>query len=354
MKIAILISSLKFGGAEKQAVIDAALLSGDHEVFFLAFQDGELAHQLPETVRYIRLHKSGYFPSALRMARLFKSAKVDVVHAHLFAPMLISGLATLFCKTRSIWNFHSHAYGEGGGVRWAHSLIAWLPGVKRILFPATELKQYYHSEHYAFPQEKELVFFNSGQFLERQPFREGTRGPVILGYVGRVIPLKRLHLLLEAGAALLSEGFSDFRISLVGDGESLPGLKALARELKLEAFVDFHGFQTDTRSYYDSFSLFVLPSEEEVLSLSLIDAQLAGLPCVAFDVGGNADVVSTGKSGYIVKDSEAFISRISQLCRDPRLRLQMGQQAIEHSSDKFSQKARKESLEALYQEAVVS
>jgi len=113
--------------------------------------------------------------------------------------------------------------------------------------------------------------------------------------------------------------------------------------------VNFHGFQPDTQKYYRDFSIFALPSREEVLSLSLIDAQLTGLPCVAFDVGGNTDIIENGVSGYIVSEERAFLEKIKALAKDKALRQEMGKKAIEQSTEKFSQKARYENMVKLYE-----
>ena len=349
MKIAILISSLRFGGAEKQAVVDAELLVKRHQVLFIAFEGGKLREQLPDEVEYIEFKKTNYISTGRGLAKLFKQKKVDVVHAHLFAPMLISGIATLFCKTIAVWNFHSHAYQDAQKGRLAHSTISKFPGVKSILFPANELKDYYKSESFTFPAKKEIIFFNSGQFWEQQEFEEDApSAPVIIGFIGRIIPLKRVHLLVQLARELKDEGVNNVKMSIVGDGKSLPDVKALAKEKDVEDMMDFHGFQTNTYKYYKEFSIFTLPSEEEVLSLSLIDAQLIGLPCVAFDVGGNADVVENGQSGFIVNDESEFMIRFKELIKDRDLRKKMGLRAIEQSTDKFSQKARLENLEQLY------
>lgn len=352
MRIAIFISTLRFGGAEKQAVVDATLLCQAHEVTVIAFEGGELQEQLPNAAVFLLLKKSNYVQTALQLSRLLRQRKIEVVHAHLFAPMVISSIATLFCKTPVVWNFHSHAYKEGRNVRIVHGLVSKLPRVKRILFPASELQRYYQTSKYGFPARKEAIFFNSGQFKERQLLKPPAGPPVVIGYIGRVIPLKRIHLLLELAVRLQQKGTTPFQISIVGDGSELPALKAEARAKGVEQQVQFHGFQSNTEPYYRSFSIFALPSEEEVLSLSLIDAQLAGLPCVAFDVGGNADVVEHGQSGFVVADEQAFYASIEKLAEKEALRQKMGQHAIQQSTDKFSQKAREENLGQLYQSVV--
>lgn len=352
MNIAILISSLRFGGAEKQAVIDAQMLAKQHEVVLFSFGGGPLREQLPPSVRYIEIEKKNYLLTAWRLARQLRALRIDLIHAHLFAPMLISGLATLFCRTVAVWNFHSHAYQDANKGRIPHSLVAQLPGVKWILFPAHELQIYYRAERFAFPMVKQRVFFNSGQFWDRQVWHDVTNGTVTVGFIGRIIPLKRVHLLVELASRLRKEGNTRIRISIVGDGDTLPALREQARQAGVDELVTFHGFQTDTPAYYRQFGIYALPSEEEVLSLSLIDAQLSGLPAVAFDVGGNGDIVASGETGFIVEREEQFVARIRELVTDDELRRRMGQQAIEQSSEKFSQRARLANLNALYQEAI--
>ena len=348
MKIAIFISSLRFGGAEKQAIIDCQLLAKENKVYLIAFREGELRHQIPDSVEFIRLKKRDYFSTAYHLARLLKRLRIEVVHAHLFAPMVISSMASLLCQAKVVWNFHSHAYQDADKGRLAHSLASKVPRVKRILFPANELKEYYTGERYTFPPAKQMIFFNSGQYLERQPFQHIPREVVTVGYVGRIIPLKRVHLLLKLAESLKEKDVRNVHISIVGDGNSMPELKAAAKQKGVAEMVTFHGFQSNTRQHYERFDLFALPSEEEVLSLSLIDAQLSGLPAVAFDVGGNKDIIEHGRSGFIVQQEQEFIERLQELLLDEVLRIRMGQRAIEQSTDKFSQQARADNLQNLY------
>lgn len=354
MRIAVIISSLPFGGAEKQTIIDAGLLSKAHKVFFIVFKNGPLAEQLPAEVELIVLKKTDYFSTARRLTRVLKSKRIDVVHAHLYAPMVISSLSSLWHNIPVICNFHGHAYDSNYYQKLVPALVSRLPAVKKILFPASELKDYYRAEKIRFPERKEQVFFNSGQFLSRQPYKDNGGETVTIGYIGRIVPLKRIHLLVRLAKELKEEGIKQVRIGIVGNGDSLPTIQEQARLEGVDDIIDFHGFQTDTARYYKQFSIFALPSEEECLSLSLIDAQLIGLPCVAFDVGGNRDIVQHGKSGYIVQEPREFLDQLKVLINDPELRNEMGRRAIEQSSEKFSQSGRADRLENLYQSAVSS
>jgi L-malate glycosyltransferase len=354
MKIAVFISSLQFGGAEKQTVIDAALLSKVHQVCFLIFQEGPLMEQLPGDVELIVLKKTDYFSTARRLTRVLKSKQIDIVHAHLYAPMVISSLSTLWHSIPVIFNFHGHAYDSNYYEKLVPGLVSRLPAVKKVLFPASELKHYYRAEKIGFPTRKEQIFFNSGQFWGRQPYKDNAGEPITVGYIGRIVPLKRIHLLVRLAKELKTESQAQVRIGIVGDGDSLPAIREQARAEGVDGMIDFHGFQADTARYYNQFSIFALPSEEECLSLSLIDAQLIGLPCVAFDVGGNRDIVEHGTSGYIVQEPREFLDRIKMLIHDPALRNEMGRRAIEQSSEKFSQSRRVNQLENLYQSAVNS
>lgn len=352
MNILISVSTLAFGGAEKQAVLDANMLSVHHNVVFLTFKNGELAAQLKPEVQLIVVHKTNYIATAWRVLRSLKKNKIDVIHAHLFAPMVLTTLASIISGASVIWNFHSHAYEDSAKSRPGQKYLAKLPMVKKILFPANELKEYYLQEGYDFSEKKSLVFFNSTQVNSNVLIEKKSNQNNIIGFIGRVIPLKRLNLLVDLADELLRRGINDIEIWIVGDGPDRKRIEAYAEEKKVSHNVKFLGFQNDTVKYYEQFDIFILPSEEEVLSLALIDAGMLGIPSVAFNVGGNNDIIDNDETGFIVASKEQLFNKVEELIKNEELRRNMGKLSKERCLKKFSAETREKKLLSLYEEVV--
>ena len=106
--------------------------------------------------------------------------------------------------------------------------------------------------------------------------------------------------------------------------------------IRLEANVEFVGHQRDVEAWIQQARLFVLTSDSEGLSLSLIEAMLCGLPAVVSDVGELGDLVENGVSGYLVSDrsSQAFASRIIDLLTDSN-RWSRFSQAARSSAERY-------------------
>jgi glycosyltransferase involved in cell wall biosynthesis len=77
-------------------------------------------------------------------------------------------------------------------------------------------------------------------------------------------------------------------------------------------------------------------SAEENLSMALIESLSVGTPVIALDAGGNSEVVSDYKTGFLVRDESELIVRIEQLADNPGLRRKMGKFAQEDFASRFT------------------
>jgi glycosyltransferase involved in cell wall biosynthesis len=151
---------------------------------------------------------------------------------------------------------------------------------------------------------------------ETPPLTSG-RGPVI-GTIGRLSEKKGQADLLEA-AARVFEHVPTARLCLVGDGPLRATLETRAAELGIRDRVDFTGSIPDGVRKLADFDVFVLPSHMEGMSNGLLEAHAAGVPVVATDVGGNAEVTRDGETGLVVpsRDPLALADAILRLIKDP-------------------------------------
>jgi len=139
-----------------------------------------------------------------------------------------------------------------------------------------------------------------------------------LVFVGRLAPIKRVDLFLEA-VALVKNPLPHVRATIVGDGVLRGSLERRAQALGLARHVVFAGYQQDVRPWLAAARVFVLTSDSEGLSQALIEAMLHGLPAVVSRVGDLGDAVEHGVNGYLVAERtpRAFAERIVELLGDP-------------------------------------
>jgi glycosyltransferase involved in cell wall biosynthesis len=144
--------------------------------------------------------------------------------------------------------------------------------------------------------------------------------PGLIGAAGRLVPIKRFDLLLQAVAALKDE-LPSLRIELAGDGSESATLRAMAEKLGIAKRVTFLGWRDDVRYIMARWNLFVLPSEREAFGIAALDAMSCGVPVVGTRVGGIPELVEDGRTGILVEPGNlpALAAAIRELLtNDPR------------------------------------
>lgn len=346
MNILILISSLDFGGAEKQAVIDANLLAEDNEVYLGYFKEGALINKVNPKVNLLKIEKSGYLKTALRFKKIIKEKDIQIIHSSLFAAMIISSIASLFTKVSVVWHFHSHEFDAETKSNSAFKIASKFPGVKKIFFVNKELIEDYKKRGYKFPISKTDVLYNATDF-EIIPVKKTNNNNIVIGYVGRLVSLKRVEMLIELADYLTKKSITNFEIRIIGDGPDRLDLEALTLKYKLNKYINFLGFRSNIEEIYADFDIFILPSKEECLSIALIDAGIAGIPSIAFEVGGNNEIILNEKTGFIVNSKEELFIKAEMLINGTKMRTEFGNYSKVYCNNLFSKQVRKEKLDMI-------
>lgn len=153
------------------------------------------------------------------------------------------------------------------------------------------------------------------------PPTEGREsGTPVVGFVGRLVALKRVDRLIEAFAVMRRRG-SSARLVIVGDGPARETLESMARRGDLLDAVTFRGVVEDVNAELARFSCLVIPSEFEGLPNVALEAFAAGVPVVARPVGDLASLVRDGQTGRIVAGADAtdLADTIESALADPSL-----------------------------------
>lgn len=163
-------------------------------------------------------------------------------------------------------------------------------------------------------------------------------GPVVL-HIGRHQRVKGVDVLLEAMALLPAE----VRLVQIGDGEERERLIDLATRLGLGDRVEFRQLSWDERAadLIAGFDLFVLPSRDEGLPVSIMEAMLAGVGIVATDIGAIREELDDGVTGVIVppEDPAALAKAIADLLAEPARRERLGAAARKVALERFTVEA---------------
>lgn len=153
---------------------------------------------------------------------------------------------------------------------------------------------------------------------------------------GRLVEIKRMDIFLQA-IKIITDTIPDFKALIIGDGPMLNNLKKLAGDLGIEKNINFAGFKDDIENWLFISKIFVLTSDSEGLSLSMMEAMTCGLPAIVSDVGDLGDLVENGVNGYLVprRRPELFAERILELLSDEK-KLEAFSTAASQSASRYS------------------
>lgn len=300
MKVLHVITGLDAGGAELQLAMLVQRTRHDADVVAL-YNAGPVADMIRSAgiaVVDLGMTKNTELSALQRLRRIIRDGRYDVVHAHLYRSQIyarpaarLAGTPVVLTTEHSIGETHIERRRMTLGVRALYlaselfsdatiavsdvvrdRLIRWgVPAAKITVIPnGLDVDQ--------------LAFDPAARERVRAQFGIAP-GTYVIGALGRLDPIKRVDLTMQAAKPLLGESC---KILVIGRGEDEARLRAAAERLGVTDHVIFGGYQSDTKSMMSAFDLYVSASEQETFGLSVLEALASGLPvlyttCPALD-----------------------------------------------------------------------
>lgn len=323
---------------------------------------GGLAEELEEAGIPVRLVPSPRQPdrlATLRVARILRKERVDVLHTHNTQPFLEGGLAALLVGVRAhIHTDHGREFPDRRRYMWAERLMSRF--AHRVVGVSEQTSRQLVRWEKIDP--RKVTTIENG--VDGMPFRRSRDpdavraalglGPdaLVVGTVARFQPEKGVDVLLRALPSVVREEPRAVCL-IVGYGPAEPELRELALELGLGERVRFLGARSDVPELLSTFDCYALPSRREGLPMVILEAMAAGCPIVATRVGGVPGAIEDGETGDLVPPEEpaAMAAAILAQLRDPERRRAYAGQARRRFRDRFSATAMARRYEALYLEA---
>ncbi len=184
------------------------------------------------------------------------------------------------------------------------------------------------------------------------PGAQRSPTPLVVA-VGRLVPVKRFDLLVEA-LAQARVARPDLRAVIIGEGYERPALEALRRRLGAEEWLSLPGRLSDDEvvSWYRQAWVVASTSLREGWGMTLTEAGACGTPSVATDIAGHRDAVLDGRTGLLVGDRVSSIAgALGEVLDDETLRARLGRGALERARWFTWDAAARSTLEALATEA---
>jgi glycosyltransferase involved in cell wall biosynthesis len=198
-----------------------------------------------------------------------------------------------------------------------------------------------------------------GEKVQLRRSRGLPDGPIVC-FVGVVDARKNVDGILRVWASV-RKNRAPGHLVLVGplstepDGEPSQYVKDLVSFVEREqltASVTFAGLQTNVAEYLRSADIFLFPSRREGMPNVVLEAMASGLPCIASRIGGAADLVRHGETGFLfdVDDEPGFTQALLELLNDAGRTAQMGDAARRFIVERFALNSVASVYSALYTE----
>ncbi len=148
------------------------------------------------------------------------------------------------------------------------------------------------------------------------------------------------HIYVIQAMPQLLARFPNLTYHIIGDGPRRSELERLAIQEGVADAVHFCGqvSEEDLRRHYASDDIFLMPSRQEGFGLAFLEAMSQGLPVIGGNLDATSEVVADGETGFLVNPTsvDSIVAAASRLLGDERLRLQMGQAAVQHVAAHFN------------------
>jgi|SRR5271157_168382 len=346
-----------------------------HEVFVFTFGDLGYADTEDHVLRSpgLPLVDTGYYLN-FRYSRAGKSLlqTMDLVHVH--HPFLSGRLALAYCRPLGIpivftnhtrYDLYAQAYLPRLPEELSETFLqSYLPpfceAVDAVISPSAGMAQVLGRLGVKCPIE---VVPNGVDLQRFHPLQDADaclrlemgfqKQDVLWVYVGRLAPEKNVQFLIQAFSGV-ADALDRIQLLIIGTGPEEESLRNLVLQLNQNERVHFLGAVDHEAlpKYLALCDVFVSASVTEVHPLSVIEALSAGLPVLGIQSVGVGDTVENEKTGFLTRqDPAAFTARMTQLCLDQRLRIELGK-AARLSAEKYDIHRTSQMMLAIYERLI--
>jgi rhamnosyl/mannosyltransferase len=364
------------GGVERMIwwVAKRQAKDGDSVSILVSEPDIPSLKNLPEVenvegvtiIRMKSVARPGGSPVCPGMTSRLRRLKPDLVHLH--HPNPTSDIAYLLARTKAplVVTYHSDVVRQKLRYKaykpiqqmMLRSAAAIMPTSQRYLDSSEQLGKHKDRCHVVpLGVEYEGSDPEESMYTEKVALRRKSWGkrPVVL-FMGVLRYYKGLDYLIQAAT-----GVPDASFVIAGKGPERPYLERLAEELDVSDRIYFLGFVEDDElpEIHEASDIFCMPSHmrAEAFGLSMVEAMMSGLPCIACDLPtGVPEVNEHEKTGLIVPPSnpQALSEAINKLLGDEELRRKLGHQAKMKAHEQYTADQMHARVKEVYEQVVKS
>ncbi len=290
--------------------------------------------------------------SFVRFYQILKEYQVDIVHTRNLGTIEYQVPAFLAGVKYRVHGEHGwdvfDPEGNNKKYQWLRRLLSLLI---KVFIPLSLHLQSYLTEKVKIPAHKIHRICNGVDTEKFHPYKVKQqvedcpllfdKDNIYIGTVGRMHGVKDQITLVTAFISLIESNSAlagKVYLLLIGDGPLREQAIELLKKYQLIQYAWLSGERTDIAEIMRTLDIFVLPSQAEGISNTILEAMATGLPVVATNVGGTSELVENGETGLLVPHSnpEAMTKALYQLLTDKDKRQQLGLNGYKRVLDNFS------------------
>ena len=348
-------------------VVAGTLAHGEESMSYLAVEQAVPVIHVPSLQRELSPWRDARAIWALR--RVLRQRRPDVLHTHTAKAGATGRVAAMLAgdaRPGAVFHtFHGHVlsgYFSSHHERVFRAIERALAGrTSALLAVSDEVRDDLVAYGIAPVERFEVVPYGFdptalGDGARREDLRTElgfSDGDFVIGFAGRLAPIKRPQDLVRTLAAVRAHGV-EASLVVVGDGPERAATETLATRIGVAPHCRFVGYRRDMAAWYSAFDAFLLTSQNEGTPVVAIEALAAGRPVVATDAGGTRTVVEHGQSGFLaaIGDTDALAARLVELARNGELLRRFAEHGAADVRDRFSLGHMADQVEALYRRAL--
>jgi glycosyltransferase involved in cell wall biosynthesis len=315
----------------------------------------ERARRRGLSVRMVHCKGRADWRAVRQIEEYIQEDAVDLVHTHGYKADLYGYLAAWRCHKPVVATCHNWVGGTAALGIYNHLDRMALKKFNALAAVSDAVAQRLLA--FGVPPEKIKTIANGidvTAFERAQPLPLlKDEGSIVVGVVARLDLQKGFEYLLRA-ARELCKMFPGLKIVIAGEGPDRSAIEEMIEQYGLQSSVVLAGQQSNMPAVYAAMDIFVLPSLNEGLPMTVLEAMAASKPVIATRVGAIPSVIRDGENGLLVapKDSEGLRNAVASLLNDPERRRRLGDQAHTWVSQNYTSEAMALKYREMYEEVL--
>lgn len=326
-KLIVCTGSLMSGGAERVLSILSTPFADTYDsveyVLWLDARYPDIFYKIDPRVKITKIcqasHSTGIFSHLKWFRRHVKEEKPDAILAFMVMINFSVMVSQLFCRFPLFLAERNDPryFGRNKYLRKLINAMYGLSNVRKVIMQTDNNRNYFSEKI----KKKTDVIYNPIVMDEKFvgcSIKEKKENRIVS--VARLERQKHQHILIKAFSTFL-ESHPDYTLTLYGDGSRKGELQDLCKDLGISSRVFFPGRTNDVYNSIKNASMFIMTSEYEGMSNSLIEAMCLGLPCISTKVSGAIDLIEHGENGMLINvdDVNALVDTMRTIADNDEL-----------------------------------